>query len=162
MKLGFPLLPVMLLGATVAAHAFTPDIAGDGIAEFGRGPGSLFVRGYGEVMFESPLDGVLVVDSAYASTDRINLPPPSGEPAAEVDEDNTTADENPGFVKIANRNASELPTRLHVAVHPVDDAIQNPEDTLNAVPEAASATLGLIGTLLLLLRCRSKSASGRS
>lgn len=162
MKRGLPLLSVMLLGATVGAHAFTPDIAGDGIAEFGRGPRSLFVPGYGEVTFESPLDGVLVVDSAYASTDRINLPPSSGEPAAEAASANTAADADPGFVKIANRNASDVPARLHAAVHPVDHAIHNPPGTWNAVPEAASATLGLIGTLMLLLRRRAKSVLGKS
>jgi hypothetical protein len=162
MKRGFPILPVLFLGAWISAHAFTPDIAGDGVAESGQGPRSIFVPGYGEVAFESPLDGVLVVDSAYASTDRINVPPPSGDAAAEPTSDNTAAGEEPGFVKITNRNVSEPPVHLHAAVHPVDDVIQTPPGTWNAVPEAASATLGLIGTLMLLLRRRMKSASGVS
>ena len=155
MKRGFPLLTFLLLGVSAASHAFTLDIASHEVTEFGQGPRSIFVPGYGEVAFESFLDGVLVVDSAYASTDRIELPPPSIADAAEPCTDITAAGNNPGFVEIANRSNPDLSPPLH----PVDGSIDNPPDGWNAVPEAASATLGLVGTLFLLLRRRMETIS---
>jgi hypothetical protein len=155
MKRLSPLLPALMLGATAASHAFTLDIASHDIAEFGQGPRLVFVPGYGEVVFESGLDGVLVVGSAYASTDRIEMPPVAAEAAAETSHPNAGPDADSGFVKITSRATSELPLSLH----PVDAALQNPPDGWNAVPEAASAALGLVGTLMLLLRRRVNSES---
>jgi len=148
-----PLLPVLLLGASAAGHAFSLDIACDDIAEFGQGPRLIFVPGYGEVVFESGLGGVLVVGSAYASTDRIELPPADTGADAGPSKHQSGTVPDPGFAKLSNRAKRDLPLILH----PVDTTLQNPPDGWNAVPEAASASLGLVGTLMLLLRRRVKS-----
>ena len=155
MKRGIPLLPVLLLGALAASHAFTLDIASNEVTEFGQGPRSIFVPGYVEVAFESGLDGALMVDSAYASTSRIEVPPPSGETPVEPSIDETAADTDPGYVKIANRKTSgQSPARQVTTFQPADSQHENPQGGWNAVPEAASAMLGLIGTLILLRRRR--------
>jgi MYXO-CTERM domain-containing protein len=67
----------------------------------------------------------------------------------------TSADGDPGFVKISNRKILHFSAPLH----PADAALQNPPDGWNAVPEAASAALGLVGMLMLLLRRRVKSVA---
>lgn len=102
MKHGFPLLPVLLLAASASSHAFSLDIASTEVTKFGQGPRSIFVPGYGEVAFESGLDGALVVDSAYASTGKIDLPPV----ATSASEPPVTATEDTGYVEIASRSTA--------------------------------------------------------
>jgi hypothetical protein len=149
---------VLLLCGSVASQAFTLDIESQETGEPGQGPRSIFVPGYGEVAFESALDGALVVDSAYASTNGIETPPPMHETPTE----DAAAGKNPGVVEITHRMTPSLSPPLQVALHPVDAVLENPPEGWNAVPEAASATLGLVGTLLLLLRRRLTSTTAAS
>jgi hypothetical protein len=154
MKRGLSLLPILLLGASTVSHAFRLDFASSELMEFGQGPHSIIVPGYGEITFESSLDGVLVVSSAYASTEQIEVPRPSCEPAPETSINENLAETNPGFVKIAVRKTPDPSSPLQAAnLQP----LEGPPDGWNAVPEAASATLGLVGMLMLLLRRRVKT-----
>jgi len=134
-------------------------IAGDGTGDFGQGPRSIQVTGYGEVVFESGLDGALVVDPAYASTEQIEMPQTAtGESMAKPSAEEASGAADHGFVKITNRTPV-LSHPVQVALQPVDPSLENQAEEWNAVPEAASATLGLIGTLLLFLRRRAKVAN---
>jgi hypothetical protein len=147
MKRGFPLLPVLLFAASAAAHAFTLDIAGDGIEEFGRSPRSISVPGYGEVTFESGLDGALVVDSAYASNGEINFPPV----ATSVSKPQAAVTEVAEYVEISSRSTVPATDQPAAETDRVAGKTKPPEG-LNSVPETASAALGLLGILLFLLR----------
>lgn len=149
--------PVLLLCIPVACQAFTLEIASHEIVESCQGPRSLYVRGYGEVVFEAGLDGALVVDPAYASTGRIEVAPPtSGESAAAPSTEDANGAADQACVKITNKTPV-LSQTTQDALQPFDPALENPADGWNSVPEAASATLGLIGTLLLFLRHRTKA-----
>lgn len=159
LKCGLIFMATLLLGVPVVCHAFTLDIASHEIGEFGQGPRAIFVPGYGEVIFESGLDGILVVDSAYASTQGFEIPPPAPrELGAHPTTVGAEAEADPGFVKITSRTPNN-PASLAATPHPAGDSLENPPGGWNAVPEAASATLGLIGTLLLFLRRREKSVT---
>jgi hypothetical protein len=152
---------VALQFGTVTSHAFTMDIVSQEVGDFGQGPSSIFVPGYGQVVFESVLDGTLVLDSAYASTERIDVPPPASRESGIHDftgHTQTVAD--PVFVEIYSRTG-KMTTSLSATLHPADDPLENPPGGWNAVPEAASATLGLIGTLLLFLRRRERCVARR-
>jgi len=153
------ILSLLMLFASVTGGAFTLDIASYEAPESGRGPHSIFLPGYGEVVFESGLDGVLVVNSAYASTERVEPPVSIGRPAPMPPGDEVAVDGEPGFLMISNRNPESTVPATQLPLHPADESIQNPAGEWNAVPEAASAALGLIGTLLLLARRRSSIRS---
>jgi hypothetical protein len=161
MKRGHRLLSAVWLCVPLAAHAFTLDIASTEVMEFGQGPRSIFVPGYGEVTFESGLDGELVLDSAYASTDRIEVPAPSEVSGADPSIGSVMTAANPDLVKISNR-ISTAPIRRASSLQLVEGPMQNASDGLNAVPEAASATLGLLGMLMLFLRRNTKKMHGRT
>jgi ABC-type Na+ efflux pump permease subunit len=147
MKHGFPLMPVLLLAASASCHAFTLDIASDEITKFGQGPRSVFVPGYGEVAFESALDGALVVDSAYASTGKIDVPTAT----TTASEPPTAASEDSGYVEIAARSTASANDQTAPETAPVA-AMEKPPERVNSIPETASAALGLLGILLFLLR----------
>ncbi len=147
MKHGFPLLPILLLSASASSPAFTLDIASNEVTKFGQGPRSVFVSGYGELAFESGLDGALVVDSAYASTGGIDVPTAT-----------TTASEPPavatgdsGYVEITSRHTASATDQAAAGTGPVA-AMEKPPEGVNSIPETASGALGLLGILLLLLR----------
>lgn len=161
MKRGLHFLSAFWLCASLAAHAFTLDIASTEVTEFGQGPRSIFVPGYGEVTFESGLDGALVLDSAYASTERIEVPAPSDASGADPSIPSCMTAANPDLEKIANR-ISTVPIRRASSLEVADDSIQNPPGGWSAVPEAASATLGMCGMLMLLLRRKGRPKSAGS
>jgi MYXO-CTERM domain-containing protein len=163
MKPGFQLIAALFAGAATFTQAFTLDIASTEVTEFGRGPRSILVPGYGEVTFESGLDGALVVDSGYASTDLIKIPASAGETGAlRNEEDATIHDANPSLVKMVNRgNSISALLPQSSSLEPLSESSRNPPDGLIAVPEAASAALGLLGMLMLLLRRRPMSPDRR-
>lgn len=148
MKYGSLLLSALLFGTSVSCLAFTLDIASNQVTEFGQGPLLIFVPGYGEVVFESGLDGALVVDSAYASTGKMDAPPAS----ASASEAPVAATEDAaGYVKIASRASASTADQPATGTDGVA-AMKNPPDGGDSVPETASAALGLLGILLFLLR----------
>lgn len=147
MKHGSSLLPVLLLAASASSHAFSLDIASNEVTKFGQGPRSLFVPGYGEVAFESGLDGAVVVDSAYASTGKIDVPPV----ATSASEPPVAATEDTGYVEIASRSIASATDQPAPGTDPVA-ALEKPPEGVNSIPETASGALGLLGILLLLLR----------
>ncbi len=65
MKMKIPLLAVLLAGLPCAASAFTLDAVGYGGSELSLNPVSVFVPGYGELIFEAAVGSAIVVNSAY-------------------------------------------------------------------------------------------------
>ena len=65
MKTKLPLLAVLLAGMPTLSSAFTLDAVGFGSSELSLSPQSVFVPGYGELIFEAAVGTSLVVNSAY-------------------------------------------------------------------------------------------------
>ncbi|RPJ33248.1 MAG: hypothetical protein EHM17_10970 [Verrucomicrobiaceae bacterium] len=139
MKRSLLIFVALLLGAAASSRAFTLDFANHELTESGHGPYSVFVPGYGEVVFENGLDGALVIESAYASTGGFELPAAHFKTESVEVAFDTGEPASPDFT---TSSAEELPAA-----------------EWNAVPEAASATLGLVGMLLLALRRRHRHDS---
>ncbi|MGL4398519.1 MAG: hypothetical protein ACRCXD_01510 [Luteolibacter sp.] len=60
-----PLLAALVAGSPMASSAFTLDAVGYEGAELSLSPMSIFVPGYGLVIFEAVLGSTLVVNSAH-------------------------------------------------------------------------------------------------
>lgn len=163
MKTKIPLVAV-LLGMTISAgSAFTLDAVGyeGGVLE--QNPFSVFIPGYGELVFEASLGASLVVNSAYQNDNGF------GGPSLNFD-----ANES---VRITFNGAEPLNVDFDFVGQSVGESFVIEKDLFtpqafivthrgqgdgaglyamswNAVPEPASATLGLIGSMLLVLRRR--------
>ncbi len=142
-------LPVVALfgGLISMGDAFTLDAAGYEGGALARDPFSVLIPGYGEVVFETETGAPLVVDPAYANGIRfggsplifepddlvkVGFPPPSGDgmpPAA----------------------AGFPPQYAQSVFQGGDDASGLQANVWNAIPEPASAGLGLVGVVALLL-----------
>jgi hypothetical protein len=161
------LVPALLLGASLACSAFTLDFAGYEGVQFAQNPRSIFVPGYGELVFEAGLDSELVVNSAYLNDNGF------GAPSLSFDQDDA--------VKITFKGAEPLnvdfdfvgvsagevfvvqedlftPQAFLVTLQGGDDGAGVYAVSWNAIPEPAAASLGLIGATLLVLRRRREPA----
>lgn len=65
MKIKIPLIAALVAGLPMASSAFTLDAIGYEGSELSLNPVSVFVPGYGELIFEAAVGSVLVVNSAY-------------------------------------------------------------------------------------------------
>ena len=65
MKIKTPLVAALLLGMHAISSAFTLDAVGYGGSELALNPVSVFVPGYGELVFEAATGSSLPVNSAY-------------------------------------------------------------------------------------------------
>ncbi|MEO5713176.1 MAG: PEP-CTERM sorting domain-containing protein [Luteolibacter sp.] len=65
MKMKTPLVAALLLGMPAISGAFTLDAVGYGGSELSLTPYSVFVPGYGELVFEAAAGSSLIVNSAY-------------------------------------------------------------------------------------------------
>ncbi len=65
MNMKLPLLAALVAGLPMASSAFTLDAVGYEGAELSLSPLSIFVPGYGLVIFEAALGTSLVVNAAY-------------------------------------------------------------------------------------------------
>lgn len=65
MKMKTPLIAALLLGMPAISGAFTLDAVGYGGSELSLTPYSVFVPGYGELVFEAAAGSSLIVNSAY-------------------------------------------------------------------------------------------------
>ena len=153
-----------LLGASLSAgHAFTLDAVGyeGGILE--SNPFSVFVPGYGELVFEAVNGSSLVVNSAYQNDNGF------GGPSLSFDENeiikvtfNGAEPLNVDF-DFVGQSAGEsfviekdlfTPQAFLVSLKGQGDGAGLYAVSWNAVPEPSSAALGIIGTALLAFRRR--------
>ncbi len=65
MKIKTPLVAALLIGMQAISSAFTLDAVGYEGTEISTNPLSVFVPGYGELVFEAAVGSSLVVNSAY-------------------------------------------------------------------------------------------------
>jgi uncharacterized protein (TIGR03382 family) len=164
MKTKLPLWMALLLGAASAGcQGFTLDIAGYEGAEITQNPQSIFVPGYGELIFETGVGSALVVNSAYLNDNGFSAQ------ALGFDQDETLkialASPEPvnldfDFVGLSSgegHTVRQVPfphLALPVTFQGGADGAGLHANSWNAVPEPAAAALGLIGALLLVLRRR--------
>lgn len=163
MKMKTPLVAAVSLAAMSIGSAFTLDAVGYVGGVLDQNPFTVFVPGYGELVFEAAPGTSLVVNSAYRNDNG------SGAPSMNFD-----AGES---VKITFNGAEPLNVEFDIVGQSagesfvIDNGVFTPQVFLvslkggtdgaglsavswDAVPEPASATLGLLGGMMLLLRRR--------
>jgi hypothetical protein len=165
MKMKTPLVAAMLLMVASSVHAFTLDAVGyeGGVLE--QNPFSITVPGYGEIVFEAAPGSSLVVNSAYRNDNGF------GGPSLSFDENEA--------VKITFTGADPLNLDFDFVGQSVGESFLVEKDLFTpqaflvslkgsgdgaglyamswdtqAIPEPASAAIGLLGSLLLLRRRR--------
>jgi hypothetical protein len=116
-------------------HAFTVDAIGYEGGEWARDPISMWVHGYGQVVLEDA--AAVVIESAYSSCGDFHAAPlhfDKGE-AVRISLDGAGGGGGPaGFPQMARTEGDDVEPSVW-----------------SAIPEPASAALGLIGMLALLL-----------
>lgn len=135
---------VALLGALMSiAHGFSLEAAGYEGGALAKEPYSVWVPGYGEVVFETEIGAALVVDPAYGNGHGFGGSALSFEPD--------------DLVRIDFSDPSGDGTAAAATIPPVQDlevmgSGSGPRASVwNAVPEPATAGLGLVGMVALLL-----------
>jgi hypothetical protein len=163
MKSTSPLVLALLLGASINTHAFTLDFVGYEGVEFKQSPQSIIVPGYGELVFEAGLDSTLVVNSAYLNDNGFGAPSLSfdqneavkitfnGPEPLNVDFDFVGVSAGESFVV---QEDLFTPQAFLVTLQGGGDGAGIYAISWNAVPEPASAMLGLVGAITLVLRRR--------
>ena len=165
MKMKTPLIAAMFLTVVSSVQAFTLDAVGyeGGILE--QNPFSVFVPGYGEIVFEAAPGSSLVVNSAYQNDNGF------GGPSLSFDENES--------VKITFTGADPLNLDFDFVGQSVGETFVIEKDLLTpqaflitlqgkgngaglyaaswdvqCVPEPSTAVIGLLSSLLLLRRRR--------
>jgi uncharacterized protein (TIGR03382 family) len=157
-------LVVWLLGLSIpAASAFTLDAVGYEGGILTDNPFSIFVPGYGELIFQAAPGSEIVVNSAYLNDNGF------GGPSFNFDQNEslkiTFAALEPinvdfDFVGLSAGEIFEIeedlltPQAFIITLKGDGDGAGLYAVSWQAVPEPASATLGLLGTVMLLLRRR--------
>lgn len=159
-----PAFVAALIGfAPVIGHAFTLDAVGYEGGVFTNSPVSIFVPGYGELVFQASIGSSLVVDSAYRNDNGF------GGPSFNFDENeavkitfNGPEPLNVDF-DFVGQSAGEsfiiekdlfTPQAFVVTLKGQGDGAGLYAMSWNAVPEPGAAALGLVGSLLLMVRRR--------
>lgn len=156
------LLVAAVFGATLSAgKAFTVDAVGYAGGVLESNPFSIFVPGYGELVFEDPNGSSLVVNSAYQNDNEF------GGPSLSFDENESVmitfnGDEplNFDFVGLSVDESFVIeknlltPQAFLVSLKGRGDGVGLYAMSRNAVPEFSSAALGLLGTAMLVFRRR--------
>lgn len=138
MKTKTPLVAVLFGTALSIANAFTLDSVGYDGGALSPNPFSVFVPGYGEILFEPVPGTLLVVNSAYQNATGFDVP------ALGFDEKDS--------VKITF--GTPEPLELELDDQLVGDEAQAIVWNTGSVPEAAPAVTGLIGFMMWALRRR--------
>lgn len=145
-----PCYPVVaLLGALVSVgHAFTLDAAGYEGGDLAKDPFSVLVPGYGEVVFESDLGAPLVVDSAYGNGKGFEGTSLRFNPLDVV----KISSQVQSGVRMASNGDAILSSQDFPMVDQAAGDGRGPRvNVWNAIPEPATAGLGLVGIAALLL-----------
>lgn len=165
MKLKIPLLAALLAGLPMASSAFTLDAVGYEGSELSLNPLSIFVPGYGFVIFEAVPGSTLVINSAYENDNGFGGPSLSfdqneavkitfgGLEPLDVDFDFVGLSAGESFVVQKDLFA---PQTFLVTLQGGGDGAGLYAVSWNAecVPEPTSAMLGLIGTAVFAFRRR--------
>ena len=165
MKIRIPLLAVLFAGMPVISSAFTLDIVGYGGAELSLDPVSVFVPGYGELIFEAVAGTTLPVNSLYENDNGF------GGPSLSFDQNETVKISFNGleplnvdfdFVGVSNGESFVVqkdlftPQAFLVSLQGEGDGAGLYAISWNteAIPEPTSALLGLVGTAVFAFRRR--------
>jgi hypothetical protein len=165
MKIKTSLIAALLLGIPTISGAFTLDAIGYEGGELSDNPVSIFVPGYGELIFQAAIGSVLVVNSAYQNDNGF------GGPSLNFDENES--------IKITFNGLEPLKAQaVFVGVSAGEDFIVEKDLftpqafnitfrgsgdgaglyaigwTVEAIPEPTSALLGLIGITVFAFRRR--------
>ncbi|MES2438841.1 MAG: PEP-CTERM sorting domain-containing protein [Verrucomicrobiota bacterium] len=165
MKMKIPLIAVLVAGLPCVASAFTLDVVGYGGAELSLNPVSVFVPGYGELIFEAAAGSAIVVNSAYENDNGFGSPSLSfdqGEAIKVTFNGLEPLNVNFDFVGLSNGEAFVVqkdlfsPQTFLVNFQGAGDGAGLYAISWNteAVPEPTSAMLGLIGTAVFAFRRR--------
>lgn len=163
MKFRTALAVAMVVGFPALSLAFTLDAVGYGGSELALAPYSVFVPGYGELVFEA-LDGTsLVVNSAYRNDSNFVGPSLSFDPAEAVKitfNGLELRNVNVDFVGLSvpekfDMQKDHFTTQSNLVTPQGDgDGAGLYSLSWSLVPEPSSAALGLLGTAALVLRRR--------
>lgn len=163
MNMKTPLLAALLGIPWTVGNAFTLDAVGYSGGTLDPHPYSVFVPCYGEVVFDTGSESMLVLTSAFEEKEGFGGEALRFEPADSIriifdDSPSATRNDAP-----AATSTSALPTLgqirlLHQAslASPASPGLRGmtPAKTSHAVPETASVVLGVMGCALLLRRRR--------
>ncbi|MEY3896842.1 MAG: hypothetical protein RLZZ214_2362 [Verrucomicrobiota bacterium] len=165
MKMNIPLIAALVAGLPMAASAFTLDAVGYEGSELSLNPVSVFVPGYGELIFEAAVGSTLVVNSAYQNDNGFGGPSLSfdqneavkitfnGLPPLNVDFDFVGVSAGESFVV---QKDLFTPQAFLVTLQGGGDGAGLYAVSWNTevIPEPTSAMLGLIGTAVFAFRRR--------
>lgn len=161
MKMKLLLVAALVAGLPVISSAFTLDAVGYEGDVLSLNPESVFIPGYGELIFEAAVGSALVVNSAYQNGNGF------GGPSLNFDPNEA--------VKITFNSLEPLNVDFDFVGLSVGESFVVQKDLFtpqaflvtfqgggagvyavswDVVPEPAAATLGLIGIALLILRRR--------
>ena len=157
MKTLIPWFAAVSAIAVNVSSAFTLDAVGYQGGELPLNPLSIFVPGYGEVVFEDCLGSMLVVESAYQNSSSFDPQTLRHDPADDVkiifsDQERL----NLSLASIGLPSGASFGKGGSPLAEAAESSAGVPSDAEDGsagfIPEATSAVLGLIGTLLLLAR----------
>lgn len=165
MKMKLPLLAALVAGLPMASSAFTLDAVGYEGAELSLSPLSIFVPGYGFVIFEAVPGSALVVDSAYENDNGF------GGPSLSFDQNDAVQitfggleplDADFDFVGLSTGEIFDVqkdlftPQTFLVTLQGGGDGagLYAVSWETECIPEPSSAMLGLIGTAVFAFRRR--------
>ncbi len=165
MKMKIPLLAVLTACLPAISSGFTLDAVGYGGSELSLNPVSVFVPGYGELVFEAAVGSALVVNSAYQNDNGFGGPSLNfdqneairitfnGLEPLNVDFDFVGVSAGESFVV---QKDLFTPQAFLVTLQGGGDGAGLYAISWNtqAVPEPTSALLGLIGTAVFVFRRR--------
>lgn len=165
MKMKTALVAALVAGMPVLSNAFTLDAAGYGGSELSLNPVSVFVPGYGELIFEAAPGSSLVVNSAYENDNGFGGPSLSfdqneavkitfnGLEPLDVDFDFVGVSAGEGFV--VQKDLFTPQAYLLTFQGSGDGAgLYAISWNTQCVPEPTSAALGLIGAAVFAFRRR--------
>ncbi len=163
MKMKTAYVCALLAAASAVGNAFTLDAVGYEGGVLNQNPFSIFVPGYGELVFEAGPNSSLVVNSAYENDNGF------GGPSLSFDQDesvkvtfNGPEPLNVDF-DFVGQSAGEsfviekdlfTPQAFLVTLKGQGDGAGLYAMSWNAIPEPTSAALGLLGSAMLVLRRR--------
>jgi len=163
MKKKIPLVAVLSLAAASIGSAFTLDAVGYEGGVLQQNPYSVFVPGYGELVFEAAPGSSLVVNSAYQNDNGFGGPSLSFDASESVKITFNGAEPINVDFDFVGQSVGETfviekdlftPQAFLVTLQGGTNGAGLYAVSWNAVPEPASASLGLIGSLMLLMRRR--------
>ncbi len=157
MNIKIPLWAALVAGFPLVASGFTLDAVGYQGSELALNPPSIFLPGYGEVVFDSGSEDPIGVNPAYQ-----NVSDPAGtipvfHPSQAVriqHVDSNALEESIDFEMRTDPISARLAT-VDDGVHLNAAGIHLSALETESIPEAASAVLGLLGMMILIfLRSR--------